>query len=75
MHLDTDMKEQISRVLGRELLPQEQGNVASLAALAEPDLSDLRTLREQGMIIAIPYALYRVKGLGLADAKSFVGLL
>ncbi len=75
MDLDTEKKELIGRALGRVLLPHEQGNVASLEALAGLDLSEVRTLRKRGVMVAILYVLYRVRGLGLADAKSFVGLL
>lgn len=72
MGSDFGVLETISRKLGREVLPLEEGNVSSFSNFTDADLDEIRILGQSNTILAITYITFRVKGnVGLGNAMAY----
>jgi hypothetical protein len=62
----------VSRVLGREILPTEHAKVESFAQLNDADVAEMRLLAKASGVLAIKYCRFRLKGSApLSDASMY----
>jgi hypothetical protein len=74
MVLSEDLQKKIGRVLGRDILPIEQGNVASFREFTEADIAELRRLDKAGGVLAVSYIRFRLKArVDLNTVVAFYG--
>ncbi|MHA6915601.1 hypothetical protein ACQUJO_21050 [Ralstonia pseudosolanacearum] len=74
MKLSLDLQKKIQLVLGREILPEECGNVESFSYFSESDVADIRVLEKKSGVLAISYIRYRLQGnVELDRAVSYYG--
>jgi hypothetical protein len=60
MELTEDLKRKIELVLGRNIRPDERGNVESLSNFSEGDISEIRSLGERSGVLAISFIRFRL---------------
>ena len=59
--LSADTIRKIGLVLGRDILPSEEGNIGEFEEFSEADLNDFRHLESRSGILADSYIRYRLK--------------
>ena len=59
--LSMDSIRKIGMVLGRDVLPSDEGNVAGFERFSEVDLNDFRLLLSRSGILAVSYIKYRLE--------------
>ncbi|WP_374519306.1 hypothetical protein [Undibacterium squillarum] len=59
--LSADTIRKIGLVLGRDILPSEEGNIGEFEEFSEADLSDIRHLESRSGILAVSYIRYRLE--------------
>ena len=59
--LSADTIRKIGLVLGRDILPSEEGSIGEFAEFSEADLNDFRHLESRSGILAVSYIRYRLK--------------
>jgi hypothetical protein len=72
MKLNPDIIERISKVLGRNIDPSENGSIAKFSCFPALTINELRLLAENGSILAISYIRFLLKeNVGLNVAVSY----
>ncbi|MBB6582009.1 hypothetical protein HXP36_09690 [Ralstonia solanacearum] len=74
MGLGLDLQKKIQLILGRDILPEECGNVESFSSFSESAVADIRVLERRSGVLAISYIRYRLQGnVELDRAVSYYG--
>ncbi|KMN48537.1 hypothetical protein VL04_04595 [Chromobacterium violaceum] len=60
MALSEDAIRKIGMVLGRDILPGEEGSVESFEGFSEADLNNFRLLESRSGVLAVSYIRYRL---------------
>jgi molybdate-binding protein len=74
MELSEDLRKKIELVIGRKLLPDEQGGVNGFLGFSKEDIAEIHLLEQRSGVLAISYIRYRLKAeVTLDQVVSYYG--